>query len=155
MRLAPPSLSYPALFPRVLGYFGLDLAADVVGLGRMPDDNLVVYGALYGKLDKGAISVPFQYSWFSQIGLFGTLFLCVPLGVATAAAWRASLERTGSPEVRAVLGGLVVLFAVHITQDSVRGSLLNSYGVAWGALLVLAMALALRTSAATPRSVRP
>lgn len=153
MRLAPPALAYPALFPRVLGYFGLDLAADLAGLGRMPDDNLVVYGAMYGQLDKGAVSVPFQYSWFSQIGLFGALFLCIPLGAATEAAWRASLC-AGSPEIRAVMGGLVVLFAVHVTQDSVRGSLLNSYGVAWGALLVLAMSRAFRSRTAALQSVR-
>jgi hypothetical protein len=143
-RLAPPAIAYPALFPRVIGYFGLDVGSDIAGFGRMPDDNLVVYGAMYGQLDKGAISVPFPYSWYSQVGLFGALLLCFPLGAAAAAAWRSSLARARSWETRAVSAALVVMFTLHISQDSVRGSLLNAYGVLWGVLLVLAAGALLR-----------
>lgn len=136
-RTPPPALAYPALFPKVLPYFGLDVAGDILGIGRMPDDNLIVYGAMYGQLEKGATSVPFQYSWFSQIGLFGSLLLCALLGSACAVLWRRVLGGSSPPEVRAAMGALVVLFCVEISQDSCRGSLLNAYGVAWGALVVL------------------
>lgn len=153
-RTPPPALAYPGLFPRVLPFFGLDVGSDVVGLGRMPDDNLLVYGAMYGQLDKGASSVPFQYSWFSQVGLFGALLLCAPLGAACALAWLAVLEGTWPPEVRAVLGALVILFCVEVSQDSVRGSLLNSYGIGWGAVLVLAMARVFRSRTLPTRSGR-
>jgi len=143
-RTPPPALAYPALFPGVIPFFGLDVGADLLGFGRMPDDNLIVYGAMYGQLDKGATSVPFQYSWFSQIGLFGALLLCFPLGWACSAAWRRALTGPWPPEVRATLGALVVLFCAEITQDSVRASLLNAYGVAWGWGLVVAVWVAFR-----------
>lgn len=146
MRTTPPALAYPMLFPRKLPFFGLDAGLDVAGIGRMPDDNLVVYAAMYGQLDRGAISVPFQFAWFSQVGLAGAVLLSSLLGFAVARAWTKCLDMSLPAELRAVLCALIVLFCVHITQDSVRGGLINSYGVAWGFLLVAGIAVALRAS---------
>lgn len=142
MRTAPPALAYPMLFPRKLPFFGLDVGLDVSGMGRMPDDNLVVYAAMYGQIGKGASSVPFQFAWFSQVGLAGAVLLSSLLGFAVACAWTECRNMSLPAELRAVLCALIVLFCVHITQDSVRGGLINSYGVVWGVLLVAGIAAA-------------
>lgn len=141
VRTPPPALAYPAIFPKQVGFFGLDLAGDVLGWGQMPNDNLLVYRSLYNTAAEGAVSVPFQYAFFCQVGLSGALLLSFLLGYVLAKLWHCLLKLSIPVEMRATACALGLIFCIFLSMDSVRNSLIASYGVVWGFALLGGMYL--------------
>jgi hypothetical protein len=138
-RTAAPTLFYPLVFPSQHPYYGLDLGQDVLGIGAAPDDNTVVWHAMNPTI-AGTSAAPFQWVLFSQVGWLWTLALSALLGVLLALFWRGARSERIDPTYSALLGGLVLLFAVYVAIDSLRNSVIVSYGVGWGVLLVFGAA---------------
>lgn len=141
IRTPPAALAYPAIFPQRIPYFGLDLGGDILGWGRMPDDNLKVYAVLYNTAQAGATAVPFQFAFYSQVGLAGSLLLSALLGYVLARGWLVCLAGTMGSELSAAAGALLVLLGAYLAMDSFRNSFIASYGVGWGLLFLVILFL--------------
>lgn len=128
-----PALIYPSVFPERTPFYGLDVGLDFLGVGRMPTDNILVHKMLWPRIEGGSIMVPFQYAFFSQVGLGGALFLSVLVGYGLALCWMLVAFR-GRSAARAVGGALILILAVYLAGDSLRNGLLASYGIFWGAI---------------------
>lgn len=144
LRTPLPALMYPAVYPEERPFYGLDVGMDLVGIGQMPRDNIYIHQRLWPRIQGGTVMVPFQFALYSQVGLGGTLLLCMVVGYLLAAIWVWILGLSLSRVVRALACALTLILAVYIAGDSLRNSLLASYGVFWGALFFGAWALFLR-----------
>lgn len=153
-RSSAPALWYPVIFPHKHSYYHLDAGQDILGYGAMPDDNIVVWNYLNPNLPGGTEMVPYQFVLYSQGGTALAIGLSLVLGALLAAVWRATQSARVPRPWDALLGALTVLLAVYLGIDSLRNSVLVSYGVIWGFVFVgVAMLLTLivrRAGAATP-----
>ena len=150
-RTSGPALTYPVVFPTLHGFYGPDLALDVVCskklgcTGRsMPDDNLVVWDQMYPHNPGGSITAPFQFALYSQAGLPSALLGSVLLGAALAVVWRTVRARSLRGPWSELLGAITILAAVNLALDSPRNGLLVSYGALWGVAFVVFLAAASR-----------
>jgi hypothetical protein len=151
-RTSISALVYPAIFPRLVPYYRLDVGVDILGYGSMPDDNLVVYRILWPEHHRGSITSPFHFVLYSQGGLAVALAGAVAVGILVGAGWVLIVRQPRMTAAAAVLGGVLVTFAVFLAIDSARNSVIVSYGLAWAlpviALLALSERLAGRADAA-------
>lgn len=140
-RTSVPAIAYSALFPDRIPFYHIDLGMDIIEVGRMPDDNLVVFNILWPEQKGGSVQAPFHFVLYSQGGLGVALCGSFLVGILLAVIWL----RVVAPERLTIEGSLfaslILVFAWFLSIDSLRNSLLVSYGVLWGALLVLALRL--------------
>ena len=134
-RTSMPALVYPAVYPRRLPFYGLDAGLDLVGIGQMPRDNIYVHHLLWPTIHGGTAMVPLQFAFHSQVGLGGALLLSWMVGYALAAVWIWLLGLSRA-EIRAPACSLMLVLAIYLAGDSLRNSLLASYGVLWAALFL-------------------
>lgn len=139
-RSSAPALYYPVIFPRHHPYYRLDIGLDELGIGTMPNDNVVVWNYLNPDLPGGTEMVPYQFVLFSQVSTIGAVGGSVLVGLILALLWSGSQARRVGAPWNALLGALVLLLSTYIAIDSLRNSAIVSYGVAWGALFVGAVA---------------
>jgi hypothetical protein len=127
---------YPVIFPRWHPYYPPDVGLDILGWGSMPDDSLVVYRYLWPEHHRGAVGAPFHIVLYSQGGILIALAGAFVVGMLLAAAWiPVTLE--SSPRIAVALwGALILTLSTFLAIDSVRNSIVVSYGLAWGALAV-------------------
>ena len=135
-RSSLPAMYYPIIFPEQHGYYGLDFGQDILGFGEMPDDNLVIWNHMYPNLPGGSAYSSYQFTLYSQAGVVWTLLLCSLVGAALAVMWKIILAADINRIYRSLMGTVLILFSIHITIDSIRGSLLVSYGVIWPWLFI-------------------
>jgi hypothetical protein len=135
-RSSAPALWYPVIFPTHHPYFHLDVGVDILGVGTMPDDNIVVWNYLNPNLPGGTEMVPYQFVLYSQGGTAMAIGLSLLVGALLALLWRGTQALRVPAPWNALLGGLTMLLAVYIALDSLRNSTLVSYGVIWGFLFV-------------------
>ena len=69
-RTSAPAIYYSIVFPERHEFYGLDIGQDILGFGRMPDDNRVVWDHMYPGSPGGAVSAPFQFVSYSQVDQF-------------------------------------------------------------------------------------
>jgi hypothetical protein len=143
VRTPMPALAYLAVYPKQIPFYGLDAGLDMFGIGQMPRDNIYVHRLLWPSIPGGSVMVPSQFSLFSQIGLGGALLLSVLTGYLIAALWLWLLD-VSVGDVRAVACALMLMFVISVAGDSLRNSLLASYGVFWGWLLLAFWYVSLR-----------
>jgi hypothetical protein len=154
-RTSAPSLYYADVFPRRHAFYGFGL-----GDGKPTDDTRVVWDYMNPTLPGGTVAAPFQFGMFALWGLAGALAACAAAGAGLALLWRIVIESFPPRDWQSVGASLVVLLSVYLAVDSAQNSILVSYGVIWG-LLVVAVALgiaaavrrggrALRADAAPP-----
>jgi hypothetical protein len=136
-RTSAPAMYYPIVFPEHHEYFGLDLGQDILGIGSMPDDNRVVWKYMYPDIAGGSVAAPFQFVLYSQVGTPRALVLSALLGVMFGILWRSILTGDANRALRSLLGALLLLFSIYLAIDSLRGSVVSSYGVIWGLIFVL------------------
>jgi hypothetical protein len=149
-RTSIAAIAYPAVFPGILPYFHLDLGQDILGIGRMPDDNLVVYHVLWPEHHRGSITAPFQYVLYSQGGVVIAAAGSVLLGLLLGGLWRMLVLSASQPGPVASVGAAVVLLlAVFLAIDSPRNSLIVSYGLAWAVPVLVVLAVPFRRTPAT------
>ncbi len=98
----------------------------------MPDDNIVVWNAMNPTEPGGNVAAPYQFPLYSQIGLAGSLIGNLVVGLLLGLLWRVAVSRIRGREAASTFGALVVLLAIYLAIDSVRNSILVSYGVIWG-----------------------
>ncbi len=152
-RAPVPALAYPALYPDVFPYYGLDLGQDILGQGFAPDDNRLLAVFLWPRVRGGSVMVPFQFALFSQIGLMGALVLSALVGYILARIWGVLVRSSPSPAIAAA-GGVVLLFAGLITQDSIRHNLVAAYGMGWAIpVLLIWFAIERTVGRSTPLSL--
>ena len=140
-RYAVPAVAYPLVFPRVLPYYHLDLGLDMLGVGRMPDDNIRVQ-QVRSPGSRNTISAPFQFVLYSQGGVLVALAGAVVVGAALGAGWAAVLAVRRGTVTRSLLGALAITFGAFLAMDSPRNAATVSYGVGWGILVVALLHLA-------------
>jgi uncharacterized YccA/Bax inhibitor family protein len=123
----------------------------------MPDDNIVVWRYLNPNLPGGTEMVPYQFVLFSQISTAGAVAASLIVGALLALVWFGSQARLVPRPWNGLLGALILLLAAYLGIDSLRNSLIVSYGVVWGAVFVGAVAglVALTRRLALPRLSRP
>jgi hypothetical protein len=131
IRTPVPALIYPAVYPSEVGYYGLDTALDIFGMGRSPDDNLVLDRKLWPMVEGGTITAPFQFGLYSQIGLGGSLLLSLALGALIGRLWIWILTRALVLLTGPVLAAVAILFTMLLAIDSLRNNVIVSYGLFW------------------------
>jgi len=150
-RASVPALYYPVIYPAHHAFYGPDFGQDIVGIGQYPDDNVVVWHYINGPI-AGTTAVPFQFTLYSEDGIVGALLVSPLIGAALALGWR--LRRRLPRAWSGLLGAMVLIFAAFMSEDSLRNSVLVSYGVLYGLLFLAAMALAVHVLNVRVRGVR-
>ena len=137
-RTSVPAIAYAQAFPDRIPYYHLDLALDILGIGRMPDDNRVVSRLLWpDQKGASAVAVPFQFALFSQGGIVVALVGSFLAGAAIGGLWYALWMSDRLSISGSLAASLVLILAWMIATDSLRNALLASYGVVWAAAPVV------------------
>ncbi len=132
-RTAAPAIYYPMVFPARHPFYGLDLPLD----GFTTDDNLIVWNAMWPDLPGGSVSAPYPFSIYAQVGLLGVMVFAALTGITLALAWIWSAV-VQPPQPLSLLGAtLTLVFTIFIAIDTLRNSVISSYGLAWGVALLL------------------
>jgi len=134
-RTSLPAMHYPIVFPERHPYYGFDFGQDILGFGGMPDDNLVIWKHMYPSL-LGAAGAPYQFALYSQVGVAWALMLCFIVGIVLGVMWKIILADEISCLWRSLMGSVLILFSIYLAIDSIRGSLLSSYGLIWAWLFI-------------------
>jgi hypothetical protein len=140
-RTSIPALVYPVVFPDVHPYYRLDLGQDILGFGGMPDDNLVVYQILWPDHHRGSIAAPFHLVLYSQGGALVSVAGCAVTGLLLAVGWGRFMAFATPPPHVCLYGALLVVLGIFLAIDSLRNSLLVSYGLLWGIAAVAILSL--------------
>ncbi|MDC1311138.1 hypothetical protein N8Z26_01615 [Burkholderiales bacterium] len=135
-RTSLPAMHYPLVFPEERAYYGFDFGQDILGFGGMPDDNLVIWKRMYPNMPGGSAGAPYQFALYSQVGVVWALVLCIAVGAALGVMWQVMLADDISRVWRSLMGSVVLLFSIYAAIDSIRGSLLSSYGLIWPWLFI-------------------
>jgi hypothetical protein len=134
-RTSVPAMYYTAVFPEKHAFYGLDFGQDILGFGGMPDDNRFVWSVMNPAMPDGTVTVPFQFAFYSQVGLFPTLILCALCGLVVGAAWMRILQ-ISNISVRCLSATLLTFLCMHLAIDSLRQVIVSSYGMLWGAAFI-------------------
>lgn len=141
-RTSISAIVYPVVFPAEHAFFPVDLGLDIFRFGKMPDDNLIVYRFLWPMHHRGAIGAPFHVVLYSQGGVLISLVGSLLVGALLAGCWWRIVCAARPDVVTSLFGGLIITFSAFLAIDSVRNSVVVSYGVIWG-VLALASVLGL------------
>lgn len=131
-RTSAPAIYYPTVFPDEHPYYGIDLPFD----NFSPDDNRVVWHAMWPKTPGGSVMTPIQFAFFAQAGLAGSIGLSAVAGVLLALLWKVCLRGGLHDEIFATGAALVVMLAIFFATDRARDSIAASYGLVWGGALL-------------------
>jgi hypothetical protein len=143
-RTSISALAYPAVFPDLHPYYAVDVGQDILGFGGMPDDNLVVYQVLWPEHHRGSIAAPFHFVLYAQGGVLIALAGSFITGLLLAIGWT-TLVSAGRPSAAACLcGSLLIVLGIFISIDSLRNSLIVSYGLLWGLGAIIAISAVAR-----------
>ncbi|WP_374079914.1 hypothetical protein [Bdellovibrio bacteriovorus] len=131
-RVSYPSIFYIKAYPEVYPHYGLDLVFNKVKW----TDNTDVWKLMWPDIEGGAVAAPMQFVFYAQAGVSGAVAMSTLAGVLLAFLWWwVSIGGFRNP-VRSVQGSLILLFAMFLSMDSLRNSLLATYGVIWGIVLL-------------------
>jgi hypothetical protein len=140
-RTSGPAIAYPAIYPKRHAYYRVDLGLDAIGFGLAPDDNVTSYRELFPNNTAGGTgSVPYMFTLYSQGGVWVALVGSLLVGVLWRIASLRTVERRNVTVLTSWAGALVIAFGVFIAGDSVRNSILASYGILVPGVIVAALA---------------
>ncbi|WP_413570371.1 hypothetical protein ACLWBD_07440 [Bdellovibrio sp. HCB117] len=131
-RVSYPSVFYVAAYPDVYPHYGLDLVFNKVKW----TDNTDVWKLMWPHIENGSVAAPMQFVFYAQAGVWAAVGMSILTGIILAFLWWWSSIGGFANPLRAVQGSLVLLLAVFISMDSLRNSLLATYGIVWGVLLL-------------------
>jgi hypothetical protein len=137
-RTSISAVVYPVVFPDWHPFFHVDLGLDVLRIGTMPDDNVVVYRFLWPMHHRGQIGAPFHVVLYSQGGMWVALGGAFAAGLCLSRCWMILIARERPAVGASLISGLLITFSVFLAIDSIRNSMIVSYGVMWGALSIAA-----------------
>lgn len=132
-RTSAPAIYYPTVFPDEHPYYGVDLPFDDFS----PDDNRVVWHAMWPKTPGGSVMTPLQFAFFAQAGMAGSIGLSAVAGILLALLWKICLRGGLNDEIFATGASLVIMLAIFFATDRARDSLGASYGLIWGGALLM------------------
>jgi len=138
-RMANAFPYYCSLFPEVLHFTGIDVGLDLVGLVPKPNENEVVFDYMYPDVHwvQGAAPAPAHLAAYAQGGMPFAVATLLLIGIAVAVVASAGRRLERALSYGAYIGGL--LFLYYLTQITVRGALITNYGLAWAAVVLLAL----------------
>jgi len=137
MRLAPGLINYVAVFPNKHPFYEIDLGP-WFRRGAAPDEAAVIWSEMYPTM-AGNSAAPMNFVFYSQGGAVVSLIASAIVGAAIGALWQIALGCIGAHLLRSALGGILIAFSFHLSIDSLRNSVIVSYGYAWPVLFVLAV----------------
>jgi hypothetical protein len=136
-RTSVPAIAYVELFPNRLPYYHVDFGLDILGIGRMPEDNRVVSDALWPEQKGGSVAVPFHFALYSQGGMWVAFVGSFLVGSFFAACWY-PISTCRRPSMSGSLFASVVLTYAWLNSiDSLRNNTVVSYGMIWAAAAVV------------------
>lgn len=136
-RTSAPAIYYITTYPDQHPFYGLDWGGAALGFGTYPDDDKVVWHAMYPNLDGGTMNAPFQFLLYSQIGAIPTLIACGVLGAMLGLLWQVINQPTRPRHWRSLMGGSLCLLMIYFALDGARLSLIGNIGVVWAWALVM------------------
>jgi hypothetical protein len=137
-RTSVPTIAYAELFPYYLPFYHLDLGLDILGFGRMPDDNLNVFDQLWPEQrgGSGAVAAPFHFVLYSQGGILLALAGSLLAGAFLGVCWHAVSGWQRFPVIGSLLVSAILTYAVLISIDSLRNTTIETYGMIWAVVLL-------------------
>jgi hypothetical protein len=128
-RLATSFPFYVGLYPSHMPYLGVNYGFGLLGWGVTLDDNLRVFDYMYPDVIyvQGASTAAAHVRAYAQGGLLCALVVLVIIGYGTAWVSRRWERELNPYSFAAQLQVLVTLY--YLTQTSLRGALLESYGL--------------------------
>lgn len=132
-RTSVPAMYYPIVFPAKHPFYGMDWPFDRF----TADDNLVVWDEMWPNTPGGSISTPFQFPLYAQVGMMGTLILSTISGILLGIMWAWFIEVRAHTPLALMEGAAAIIFAIYLAIDSIRNSIISSYGIFWGGIFIL------------------
>ncbi len=99
----------------------------------------MVYQILWDEDRHGAIAAPLHLVLYSQGGLGVAILGSLVLGLGMSTCWIPEVDRARPSAGMSLFGGLLIVFATFVAIDSIRNSLIVSYGLVWGCGALLAV----------------
>ncbi len=130
-RMANAFPFYVNLYPRVLPYMGIDLGLDLFGLVPKPNEVETVFNYMYPAINwaQGAAPAPAHLAAYAQAGIWFSVVTMLFIGWYLS--FLAALKTKTNTSVGYVLFVQGLTGAYYLTQITVRGFLLTSYGLIW------------------------
>lgn len=133
-----PVLYYPVVFPKQHEFYSFDIGQNMLGFGKMPDDNLVIWQAMYPNQPGGA-TAPINFVFYSQGGLGVVYIGMFIVGMLIALCWHLTLNSKGGIYLRSLFGISLLVYSMHLSIDSLRNTTSVTYGYIWAGLLMLVL----------------
>lgn len=134
-RTAYQSIVDIVAFPDFYSFYHIDLGLDMIGIGSMPDENIVAAKLLYpGEEEPGAFPTPYYIVLYTQGGIWVPLVGGFLVGIFMGLIWNILLNAgTNESRLLMALGGI---FSINIAIGSGRDALLSSSGFLWPCLFL-------------------
>jgi hypothetical protein len=131
-RVSLPAVFYVKAYPEIYPYSGLDIPFDQ----KHPSDNVDVWKLMWPNIEGGLAAAPAQFPLFAQVGLLGTLGIFVLFGFFVGVLWFFLVSKSAFQSERFVQQMLLLMLLIYLTMDSIYNSIMVTYGVFWGFILV-------------------
>lgn len=135
MRMPPQLFYYTTVFPHLRPYYPIDVGQDILGFGTMPNDSHDVWHFMNPN-QTGSTAAPINFVFYSQGGLAVVFVGMFIVGVLIGLCWSLILTSKGGIILRTLLGTTLLLFSLHLTLDSLRNTVIASYGFLWAGLYI-------------------
>ncbi len=128
-RTSIPAIYYFEYFPEKRDFFGLSIS-DFLPFNEPYNEGKIMWEYLNGEFDGAAICVPFNFSLYARIGVWGTLLISGLLGIILGSLWGVLYSLPKSPP-KVIFSAIFCMFMLYLALDNVRTSLYASYGMLW------------------------
>ncbi len=137
---------YVCLYPESLPHTGVDFGLDVLGIAKTPTENLAVYNEMYPttRWIQGSAPAPAHIVAYAQAG-YVYVFVMIPL-IALSIWLIGRLRRQVKGPLSFAFYVQCLVFLYYLTQTSIREALISSYGLLWGGLVLVTLAMTIRAS---------
>jgi hypothetical protein len=136
-RVASSFPFYATLFPSVLPHQGFGYGLGMLGFGTRADDNLIVFDYMYPNIRwvQGAAAAPAHMRAFAAGGYIGAIAVLLLIGLFVILVGKLRACIRGPLVFALYMQGLTAMY--YLTQTSVRGVLVESYGLGFAIVAVL------------------
>jgi hypothetical protein len=130
-RMANAFPFYVNLYPRILPYTGIDFGLDIFGLVPKSNEVETVFSYMYPSINwvQGAAPAPAHLAAYAQFGIWFSVVTMLFIGWYLS--FIARLKTRANTSVGYVLFIQGLMGAYYLTQITVRGFLVTSYGLIW------------------------
>lgn len=138
-RLSSSFIYYVAVYPQNEAYQPVNYGLGLLGIGVSMRDNLVVFDYMYPDIfwTQGAAAGASHIRAYSQGGIVWASMALVLIWLFIRLLGRLRKSLSGPVEFAVLVQSGVTLY--YLTQTSLRGAVLESYGLVWGVIPLLAL----------------